>query len=484
MSGDLRASTVRGLSWTGAAQVFGYLIQIGALGIAARNLHARAFGAEIAAATVVGIGTIAADLGLGRALVQRRDLNPGHLAAAFWLALGSATILAGLLSYSSEMWGQIFQNPSVTEILPTMALGLAFTAIGSVPRAQLERSFRFERLALADLLSAIGGSATIVLMVSSGQGLWGLVWGFVVRSGIGGAIPWLVAPFPATFRFKLREGRELLDFGWKWVGSRLLGYGQQNLDYLMIGRYLGDEALGYYTLAYRLIAFPQIRLVQVVSRVTFPAFSALQADFKRLRSAYRSTTTYIALVVFPIMSGFALLADPGITLLYGSSMGNSIVLLQFLAPAGAIRAVASPAGLIFSSLGRTGLALIWNLGAAGFMILTLAVGIASGLEGVAVAVSLSAVVLALVSQVIVCRLVDYSMIDFFRSLGPSIGGSSALVGCVALLKMGFWPYLSLWALLAGCVLVGVFTYVLAIRYFSSRVYHEARGILQSALKRS
>jgi O-antigen/teichoic acid export membrane protein len=482
MSDGLRGATLRGLSWTGMAQVFGYLIQIGALGVAARHLKAQEFGAEIAAATVVGLGTIAADLGLGRALVQRRELRPGHMAAAFWLALCAASIFALLLSFSSEFWGEVFQNSRVAHILPTMALGLAFAGIGSVPRARLERAFKFEKLAAVDLLSAIGGSGTMVVLVFSGYGLWGLVYGFVVRTGIGGVTPWLFAPFPESFRFRLNDGKELLNFGWKWVGSRLVGYGQQNLDFVIIGRYLGDEALGYYALAYKLIAFPQARLVQVVSRVTFPAFAALQSDLQRLTSAYRSTITYIALVVFPIMVGFTLLSDPGIEILYGSDMANSIVLLQLLAPAGAIRAVAAPAGLIFSSLGRTGLALIWNLCAAFFMMGALTLGIAGGIEGVALAVSLSAVLLTVLSQVVVGRLVDFGLIDFFRSIAPSVGGSLVLVVSVVLLKLTFWPYLPPWILVSSCVLVGAMSYGLGIRYLSSGIYYEASGIFRSTVK--
>ena len=71
MKGGLRLATVRGISWTGLAQGAGYLVTVGTLGLAARYLRPRDFGAEAAVAAVVGVWVIAADLGLGRALVQR-----------------------------------------------------------------------------------------------------------------------------------------------------------------------------------------------------------------------------------------------------------------------------------------------------------------------------------------------------------------------------------------------------------------------------
>src|SRR2546425_13101717 len=51
---------------------------------------------------LVGLATIfvftvnaVAELGLGAAIVQRRDLTPGHVAAVFWLSLAAGVGLAG-----------------------------------------------------------------------------------------------------------------------------------------------------------------------------------------------------------------------------------------------------------------------------------------------------------------------------------------------------------------------------------------------------
>ncbi|MDE2888009.1 MAG: lipopolysaccharide biosynthesis protein [Gemmatimonadota bacterium] len=473
---DLRRTAVRGFSWTGLAQGSGYLIQVGALGLVVRHLSepSRAFGTEVAAATLVGVGILASEMGLGRALIQKRDAYEAHLAAAFWMGLAISCTLAALLYLTARFWGGLFfDDPQVSAVLPAMAWVLVFAGIGTVPRAQLERNFRFGQLAILDVCAAVSSGITMVSLALCGFEVWSLVWAFVVRHAVLGLGPWIFCPFNPVRSFKAVDARVLVGFGGKWTGSRLVGYVQQNLDYLLIGRFLGIEALGYYGLAYRLIAFPQTRVVQAVAKVTFPAFSALQDDVVRLGRAYLSTVKYIAILVFPIMAGFFLLAHPGLVLLFEPEMAPAAVVLQLLSPAGALRSVASPAGLVFSALGRTGLALIWNIAGAVFMLAALWFGISGGITGTALAVSLGVLVLTVGSQGIVNRLARISFGEYLRALYPGAVGSVLMTGVVAGYKWLVTGVLPDTTLVASCVVAGALAYPLALRFFSAGTAAEA-----------
>ena len=473
---DLRRTTVRGFSWTGLAQGAGYLIQVGALGLAVRHLSepSRAFGTEVAAATIVGLGILASEMGLGRALIQKRDAREAHLAAAFWMGLFISCSLAALLYLTARFWGGLFfDGPQVSAFLPTMASVLVFAGIGTVPRARMERTFRFGQLAVLDVCAAFSSGITMAYLSLSGFEVWSLVWAFVVRHAILGLGPWLFCPINPVCAFSAEDARMLLGFGSKWTGSRLVGYVQQNLDYLLIGRFLGIEALGYYGLAFRLIAFPQTRVVQAVAKVTFPAFSALQDDVARLGRAYLTTVKYVAVLVFPIMAGFFLLAHPGVVLLFEPEMAPAAVVLQLLSPAGALRAVASPAGLVFSAVGRTGLALIWNVAGAIFMLAALWLGISGGITGAALAVSLGVLVLTAASQSIVNRLARIAFGEYLKALYPAALGSALMAGVVAGYKWLVAGVLPDSALIASCVVAGAIAYPLAFRFLSKETAAEA-----------
>lgn len=477
---DLRRATVRGFSWTGLAQGAGYLIQVGALGLAVRHLTepSRAFGTEVAAATIVGVGILVAEMGLGRALIQKRDAAEAHLAAAFWMGLIVSCSLAALFYLTARFLGEFFfDDAQVAAVLPAMASGLLFVGMGIVPRAQMERTFRFGHLAILDVCAAFSSGITLALLAVQGYEVWSLVWAYVIRQAVLGMGPWLFCPVNARASFSVVDARVLIGFGGKWTGSRLAGYVQQNLDYLLIGRFLGIEALGYYGLAYRLIAFPQTRVVQAIAKVTFPAFSALQDDVVRLGRAYLSTVKYVAVLVFPIMAGFFLLADPGVALLFKAEMAPAAAVLQVLCTAGALRSVASPAGLVYSALGRTGLALIWNICGAIFMLAALRTGIGWGITGAALAVSLGVLVLTGVSQAIVNRLARITFGEYLEALGPAALGSGLMIGLVAVYKWLVTGALSDYALAGSCVVAGVLVYPLALRFLSKETAVEATRLV-------
>ncbi len=473
---DLRRTTVRGFSWTGLAQGAGYLIQVGALGLVVRHLSepSRAFGTEVAAATIVGLGILASEMGLGRALIQKRDAREAHLAAAFWMGLFISCSLAALLYLTARFWGGLFfDGPQVSAVLPTMASVLVFTGIGTVPRARMERTFRFGQLAILDVCAAFSSGITMASLSLSGFEVWSLVWAFVVRHAVLGLGPWFFCPINPVRSISVADARVLLGFGGKWTGSRMVGYVQQNLDYLLIGRFLGIEALGYYGLAYRLIAFPQTRVVQAVAKVTFPAFSALQDDVARLGRAYLSTVKYVAVLVFPVMAGFFLLAHPGVVLLFEPKMAPAAVVLQLLSPAGALRAIASPAGLVFSAVGRTGLALIWNVAGAIFMLAALWLGISGGITGAAAAASLGVLVLTAASQGIVNRLARIAFGEYLKALYPAALSSALMAGVVAGYKWLVIGVLPDFALIASCAVAGAIAYPLAFRFLSKETAAEA-----------
>ena len=247
-----------------------------------------------------------------------------------------------------------------------------------------------------------------------------------------------------------------------------MSYGQQNLDYLVLARFLGSTSLGYYTLAYRLIAFPQVRISQVVSRVTFSAFAAIQADLPRLRAAYFQTVSAIALLAFPLMAGIGLLADPGVLLLYGEDKALTVLAVQILAVGGAARSVGSPAGLVYLALGRTGLALAWTFGAGVVVLAGILVGVAHGLPGVALAVSLTGVGLTVVSQFVVNRLIRSGFRDFWDSMRAALLGVAITAGSTVLVfRLVSVSDLSALGALAGA---GGILYLLCVRRLSPEIW--------------
>jgi PST family polysaccharide transporter len=112
--------------------------------------------------------------------------------------------------------------------------------------------------------------------------------------------------------------------------SKVMHYGTQTLDQVVIGRWLGEAALGLYSQAFRLVTISNETFAQVLGRVLFPAFSKMQDDTERLRNAYLRAVSSVALLGFPIFAGLAVVAPEAVLSVFGSQWGGTVIPLQVL----------------------------------------------------------------------------------------------------------------------------------------------------------
>ena len=70
---------------------------------------------------------------------------------------------------------------------------------------------------------------------------------------------------------------DLGSFGMRVFGARFLGWGNQNMDNVLVGRYLGASALGAYALAYNIMYVPITRISLPLASVFSPAYARMQS---------------------------------------------------------------------------------------------------------------------------------------------------------------------------------------------------------------
>ena len=82
-----------------------------------------------------------------------------------------------------------------------------------------------------------------------------------------------------------------------------------NVDYILVGRFLGPTQLGFYSMAWDLLRFITNRLSKVAGRVTLPAFCQLQNSNEKLARAYQIFIGYMGRIVLPAMACIAVAAS-------------------------------------------------------------------------------------------------------------------------------------------------------------------------------
>jgi PST family polysaccharide transporter len=133
--------------------------------------------------------------------------------------------------------------------------------------------------------------------------------------------------------------------------SRLTHYATENLDRVVISRWLGVAPLGVYTRAYELLTVSNQTFAQVLGKVLFPAFSKLQDQPERLWTAYLRSVSMVSLVAFPICTGLAVAAPEAVRFVFGPQWDEAVPPLRILCAGGIFWAVTTLSDAVAHGLG-------------------------------------------------------------------------------------------------------------------------------------
>jgi len=217
-----------------------------------------------------------------------------------------------------------------------------------------------------------------------------------------------------SFIFNFKLIKDLIDFSKYAFFTSILNYLNRNLDYLIIGRFLGPEALGYYTLAYKIMLVPVRKIGGVITNTFLPAFSKIKHDKRNVKKYYLKVLNLIAIITFPMMGGLFVVAPELIISVYGENWVPVILLIQILSVTGALHSLATTTGTIFMSQGRADLAFKWNVFSITNLTIAMVIGMNWGIIGIAYGVTIFNLYGIWVGMHMAGSLINMSLKDLFK----------------------------------------------------------------------
>jgi O-antigen/teichoic acid export membrane protein len=374
--------------WRAASSVLQAALQFGITIALARLLPPRDFGLAALGAVIVGLATGLLDLGLGAALVQVQPLSERYIRASFTFAVATGAVLSVAVFASAPWMGVLLRNEMLPPVLRVEAPLFLLAGLGVTARALLQRRLAFKQIGLIELASYVLGYAlTSIVLALMGYGVWSLVAGAVVQSLMANLL--VLRTVRHTLR-PLRPGREvrqLLRFG--SGGTLNSGFGQVALygDNLIVGRYLGTQALGLYARAFSLMILPVGQVGNTIFSVLFPSLSKLREDPKKFANAYLMSVALITLIIAPVMAGMVVAAPHLISGLYGPAWAAATTPLQIFCAVGLFRVAVLPAGAVNLAAGQVYGELRRQIVYAAWVLLGALAGTPWGVSGVAVGVA-------------------------------------------------------------------------------------------------
>jgi PST family polysaccharide transporter len=124
---------------------------------------------------------------------------------------------------------------------------------------------------------------------------------------------------------------ELMYYGGGFTVSKIANYFALQTDNLVVGRWLGATALGFYGRAYELMAGAPALLGEAVDRVLFPAMASIQHDTRRMADGYRRGVALMAVIMLPASAILFVLAPELIRSMLGPQWTPVVTPFRILA---------------------------------------------------------------------------------------------------------------------------------------------------------
>jgi len=417
----LAQSAAAGVAWSTISTAGRQFVSIASLATVARLLGPGAYGVMGMATLVTVFIANFRDLGTGTAIVQRLTITDRLLSSLFWVNCVLGLCLSLIIVAASPLAAHFFGAPQLAAILSVIAVSFWSTSLGVVHNSVLLREMRFKALAVADLGSALIGYGVALGCAYSGLGVWSLVFANVAASTTNTAMYWIASTWRPSFVFDKSEVRSVGKFSLNLSGFILVNYASRNSDNIIVGKMLGSAPLGNYQMAYNLMLTPLQNVSTVIAQVTLPAFSQMQNDDARFRTAYIRSSGVVALVTFPMMAGLCIVADPFIRAVLGAKWIAAIPVFQILAPVGLLQSIQTLVGSIYMGKGRTDWMFRFGVFFSVVVVTAFLIGVRFGISGVAWAYFIAYFgVLAYPGFVIPFRLIGLKFRDFAAALAPQI----------------------------------------------------------------
>ncbi|MBE9046174.1 lipopolysaccharide biosynthesis protein [Pleurocapsales cyanobacterium LEGE 10410] len=472
---SLKHKAFTGLIWSiiqnSGTQIFSLIIFL----LLARLLTPETFGLVALANVFLAFMRIFLDQGFAKALIQRENLEPEHLDAAFWSQVGCGILLTIITFFAADSVAEVFDQPKLILILQSLSLIFIINSLSRVHDALLCRDFVFRVIAMRSLLATIISGIVGITMAFAGYGVWSLVALNLTAELVSLIVIWGTVDWRPKLRFSFKHFQDLYSFGIYLLAFKFIKFFDKRADNLLIGYFLGEVALGYYAIAYRILEVMTQLLVKTVDKVALPTFSRLQTEPERFRQLFYQTTQFTSLIAFPTFLGVIVFAPELIVTLFGKQWIPATGAMQILAVEGILLAVSLFHKSVFMSMGKPSWTVKISLLNATVNLVACLIAVRWGIIAVALAYVISSYLVFPVSQWAVNKLIKIPGKIYLRQFVVPLISSAIMVGVILLFKYFLSETLDPRLLTIVGTSIGALVYALCVRILAPKIFEQLWG---------
>lgn len=426
MSGSLSRKVGDSVALLFFRKAWGNVINLLVMTILARLLTKEDFGLLAISAVLLSIVNTVATGGLSDYLIYYDKPDSKKVFnAVFWLNLFLTFTVCLVVLVSAPFWAAFYGSAKIQNILWLLLLSFFFEMISMVPRTLLRKELQYRVLVRYSSIFMTLVSAGKLVSAYTGMGVYSLVLPQAIFSPLLALAFFLKTGYRPALDIGKSYYKSIIQYGKHLLGGKILTRLVNQGDNLIIGKLLGMEVLGAYSLAFQLANLVTANVVLVANDVIMPVLSKVKNDPERLRRVFLDILGFLSLLSFPLITTLVVFAKPFIFVFYGHKWADAIQLTQILCLFALGRSINSPTSLLYNAVGRPDVGFKFTLFFVPIFLLSILLSSYYGIVMVAIAVSIVRFGGQLVSTSIAFKLANIQSKRFYsivmRSLLLSLG---------------------------------------------------------------
>lgn len=442
----------------GGMQAIGLIVQI----VLARLLTPEDFGTIAIVLAFVNIAQIFVQSGLSTSLIQKKDVDEIDFSTVFYANLLISTFFYFIIFSTAPIIATFYGNYDLIRILRVLSLMLFTGALNSVQHAFISRNMLFKKSFRISMISVLISGVVGIISAYFGLGVWALVIYTLVSHISSSIIMFFMVKWRPSFMFSVKRLNSLFSFGGKLLASSLIHTLYMDLRTLIIGRIYSSDILGYYNRGESVPRTLTNAINGAIQAVMLPTLSSIQDEKSTLKRVVRRSIKTTSFLVFPVMSGLAVVSEQLVGLILGDKWLPAVSFMQVFCVSAAFQMIHSANLQAISALGRSDIYLKLEIVKKIVGILILAVSIPFGIHAIAVGFAFSAIIDAIIHMFSNKGLYDYSAFEQLKDILPALALSLAMG--VTVYMIGFLR-LSLLQLLLIQIPAGILIYITLAKLF-------------------
>lgn len=393
-----------------------FMVQI----VLARLLLPEEYGTIAIITIFISFANVFVQYGFNTALIQKKEADETDFSSVFYLSLFVAGVFYLVLFFAAPFIAGFYENQALISLLRVLAITLFIGGLNSIQNAVIARKMEFRKLFFSSLGAMLVSGLVGIVMAYNGYGSWALVAQQLSNQMMIAIILWFTVKWRPLLLFSLERLKELFSFGWKLLVSALINMLYMDSQSLIIAKIYSPTMLGYFNRGQQFPALIVSNINGSIQSVMLPALSLHQENVLRVKEMVRRAIITSSFLIFPMMVGLAVIAEPLVRILLTDKWLPCVPFLQISCATYALYPIHTANLQAINALGRSDIFLKLEVvkNVVGLMIL--GISLFYGIYAIAVGMFISSVTASFINAYPNKKLLNYSYFQQLKDIFPSL----------------------------------------------------------------